>query len=99
MSNPATQFKKGKSGNPKGAPKKEWTMRGLIVQALEEADETKKPYKEVIARKLANLAARGDMVAIKEVNNRIDGMPKQEIDTSTTGDITIKIVEDKPNNE
>jgi hypothetical protein len=29
----------------------------------------------------------------------MDGLPKQEIDTNTTGDITVKIVESKPENE
>lgn len=77
MSNPATQFKPGESGNPKGAPKKEWTMKGLLEESLEEQDETGTPYKRIIARKLRNLAAKGDMVAIKEVNNRMDGMPVQ----------------------
>ena len=34
----------------------------------------------VIARKLLDLAAQGDLQAIKEVFNRIDGMPVQQID-------------------
>lgn len=82
MSNVATQFKKGQSGNPKGGPKKEWTMSGLYKQALEEANETGVPKKLIIARKLVQLAERGDVVAIKELGNRIDGMPKQSLEHS-----------------
>ncbi len=80
MSNTATQFKPGQSGNPNGAPKKEWTMSSLIKESLEEEDEDGVPYKVVISRKLRHLASRGDIAAIKELNNRIDGMPKQDID-------------------
>ncbi len=75
-----TPFKKtGAAANPNGRPKKAWTMRGLIEQALEEEQETGVPKKLGIARKLAQLALEGDIVAIKEVNNRIDGMPQQDI--------------------
>lgn len=88
MSNPATQFQPGNNANPHGRPKKEWTMKSLIQKALEEEVEIKnklgqvtgkKAIKEIIAKKLAQLAAQGDMTAIKEVNNRIDGMPQQDI--------------------
>lgn len=65
--------------NRNGRPKREWTMAGLIEEALEECDETGQPYKKVIARKLRELASKGDIVAIKEVNNRLDGMPQQDL--------------------
>jgi hypothetical protein len=82
MSNLATQFKPGQSGNPKGGPKKEWTMGGILRESLEEEDETGVSYKIIIVRKLRALASRGDMVAIKEINNRMDGMPKQAVEHS-----------------
>lgn len=74
-----TSFKKGQSGNPSGRPPAAWTMKGLIIESLEEADETGEPYKKLIARKLRTLALKGDMIAIKEVNNRLDGMPQQDV--------------------
>ena len=70
-----TSFKPGQSGNLKGGPKKEWTMSGLIKESLEEKDETGVPYKKIIVQKLRQIAVRGDLVAIKELNNRIDGLP------------------------
>lgn len=81
MSNPNIKdygYKKGQSGNPKGRPKRAWTMTGLLEEALEEQDEKGIPYKKTIAQRLTKLAHAGDLGAIKEVNNRIDGMPIQK---------------------
>ncbi len=71
-------FVKGQSGNPGGRPKREWTMTGLIEDSLEEQDNTGVSYKVTIAKKLRQLARNGDLGAIKEINNRIDGMPVQK---------------------
>lgn len=76
----STTLRPGQTANPNGRPKREWTMTSLIQEALEELEADGTPVKKTIARKLARLAARGDMVAIKEVNNRLDGMPKQSIE-------------------
>lgn len=80
MANPANYFKPGQSGNPKGRPKRDWTVSGLIEQAMEEENETGVPYKKIVYKNLVKLAIEGDMVAIKEVNQRLDGMPKQTTD-------------------
>lgn len=86
MSNPATQFKKGQIANPNGRPKREWTVQGLIEDAMEEADETGVPAKKIIYQKLVALAKRGDIQAIKELNDRLDGKAKQSTDITTGGD-------------
>ena len=65
--------------NRKGAPPKEWTMSAMYKQAAEEASETGEPKYKIVARKLLELAEKGDMQAIKELGNRIDGMPKQNV--------------------
>jgi len=75
---PAT-YKKGQSGNPKGAPKKDWTMTELYRKAGEEVGETGLTKKELVAQKLWKIAEKGDITAIKELGNRIDGMPKQSL--------------------
>jgi len=94
--NPQNQFEKGKSGNPNGRPKRDWTVQGLIELAMEEESETGIPYKKIVYTKLVSMAKAGDIQAIKEINNRLDGMPKQT--TELTGadgkDIVVKIVED-----
>jgi len=64
--------------NRNGRPPKPWTMEGLIREAAEEENESGIPKKKLIANKLTELAAAGDITAIKEVNNRLDGMPVQK---------------------
>jgi hypothetical protein len=80
----------GAAANPNGRPKAEWTMSGLIREAAEEMDETGVPKKVIIARKLTAMAAKGDIVALKELNNRLDGMPSQKIEA--TGNLTIQLM-------
>ena len=82
MSNRPTQFKKGQSGNPKGRPPRTWTVAGLIEEAMEEQDETGVPAKKIVYQKLVALAKRGDMVAVKEIDQKLDGMPKQTSDVN-----------------
>lgn len=71
-----TQFQPGKSGNRKGRPKKNTTFKGLYQEVMNEKVEitdkrTKKKMKitllELILRQLANLAAKGDMDAFKQI--------------------------------
>ena len=63
--------------NRDGRPKREWTWDGMLNDAMEEQDETGESYKKIIVRKIRSLGAKGDMVAIKEIFQRMDGMPKQ----------------------
>lgn len=80
MSNPNPSYKipKGVSGNPKGRPKREWTWAGLIEQQMEKLGPDKKAVKDAVAASLVAKALEGDVVAIKEIGNRIDGMPVQK---------------------
>ena len=91
MAKTSTSFKPGEVNNPKGRPKREWTVQGLIEQAMEQQSETGVPHKKIVYEKLVSLAVSGDMVAIKEVNNRLDGMPKQSIDPNNSITIDLKI--------
>lgn len=75
-----TSFQPGNNANPNGRPPKDWTMSSLIREASEEADETGEPKNKIIARKLTEKAVKGDLMAIKEFINRLDGMPKQAIE-------------------
>lgn len=99
MSNVATQFKKGQTGNPNGRPPRDWTVAGLIEEAMEEQDETGVPAKKIIYKKLVALAKRGDILAMKEINQRLDGMPKQSTDLTTNGKdiepVLVKFLNDK----
>jgi len=93
MSNPDNYFKPGESGNPNGRPKRDWTVQGLIEEAMEEQDQTGVPAKKAIYQKLVALAKRGDIQAVKEINQRLDGMPQQKTDVNLSGQpIIIKTV-------
>lgn len=60
-------------------------MKGLLRESLDIENEQGIPYKKVVSDKLVALAVTGDVVAIKEVNNRIDGLPEQKTDITSGG--------------
>lgn len=82
-----TQWKPGQSGNPNGRPPKAWTMSTLIEEALEEVEaQSGKSFKHLVAKRLAHMAVGGDIQAIKEINDRIDGKARQFTDITSGGD-------------
>ena len=83
-------FQKGISGNPGGRPKKEWTWAKLLEEAGEEIDpDSGKKFKEAVSKRLWIAAVNGNIVAIKELFNRMDGMPIQA--TEIEGEIHFTI--------
>ena len=87
MSNkhPVASFKPGQSGNPNGRPPLAWTWRGEILKALERVTPDGIPMKQGVAEALLDKALQGDVLAIKEIGNRMDGMPKQFTDITSAG--------------
>lgn len=82
----STKFKPGQSGNVKGRPKKEWTIKGLIQEALERTDKKGITDKQYVYESLVDLAKGGDMAAQREMNNRLEGMAKQSTDLTSKGE-------------
>ena len=78
-----TPFQPGQSGNPGGRPKRK-VLTDLLVEELETCvhgtDVTR--AKEII-RRLVQMAAAGDLGAIKHIYDRIEGQPTQRIDVRT----------------
>jgi len=94
MSNPNIKdygWKKGESGNPGGRPKRGWNWAKLFEEAVDEELTTKDgkmtaQAKQFIVKKLVRMAVDGDIAAIKEITNRMDGMPQQKL-TVYPGDV------------
>ena len=85
------KFKPGQSGNPNGAPKREWTWSGVLEKAVEEATTNGGQIKELVAKSLVKESLSGNVVAIKELMNRMDGMPDQNGDLKVEGNYNIDL--------
>ena len=70
-------------GNPGGGKRKEKLMFDALMLSLKRVDTENRPAFARIANKLVDMALDGDIQAIKEINNRIDGMPVQQIEQTT----------------
>ncbi len=71
-------FQPGKSGNPQGGRKDKVfadAVRTAINEYAEEKDPSGKKQKNirVLARKLVKMATKGDMAAMREIADRLDG--------------------------
>lgn len=73
---PATQFKKGKTGNPNGRPKKLPQLDILIAQVLGEEKDGKSAAEAILMAMRAK-AAKGDVRAAELILNRAYGKPKE----------------------
>ena len=81
-----TSFKKGQVANPAGRPKKEWTWSGLIRDIGEENPENSVlQNKDIAIKALWAKSKRGDVMALKEIGNRLDGLPQQKVDVTSGG--------------
>ncbi len=69
-------FRKGQSGNPGGRPKSKLFREALLAELAAAGDDTAEIRD--IARKLIDMAKEGDIQAVKEVADRLEGKPAQE---------------------
>ena len=92
------RWKPGQSGNPKGRPKKKYSLVSLLKEALEKlcpADKKKRTWAEVLTESLLVKAAKGDMTAQKIIWEYIEGKPKQEIEIPSEIKINVNYVKRK----
>lgn len=77
------RFMPGKSGNPHGRPPREWSWSSLIESTADDYKEVKNggkiQWKKLIVRRLFTEAANGNMGAIREIFDRMDGKAAQNI--------------------
>jgi ribosomal protein L17 len=72
-------FKKGQSGNPAGAPKRPRIFTQSLLTALKQTDADNVEAIQRIADKLVDLAKDGDVQAIKEIADRVEGKVPQAV--------------------
>lgn len=83
-------FAKGQSGNP-GGRNVDRPWREALRSVLRETDPaTKKNKLGALAEKVVELALAGDTVCIREIAQRIDGMPQQQLDVNPGDDISLE---------
>ena len=83
--NPATQWKKGQTGNPNG---RRGAARDILNKILDsEVDD--KTEREMLLNKLVNMANRGNLAAIKEVLDRTEGKSTEYVVTEESKPIRI----------
>lgn len=91
----AGRFLAGKSGNPAGRPKEEFSLSSLLRAAIDKvhpveaklaADAKREPRKngELLVEKLYGKVLAGDLKAIQMVLDRLEGRPRSTVDVSGT---------------
>ena len=88
----------GESGNPTGRGKQEKPWRDALNVALKDGDGQ---ALRRIAEKVVARAEAGEMDAITEIGNRLDGKPKQsmDLDAVISAPPLIQEIPDPPKNE
>jgi Family of unknown function (DUF5681) len=77
-------FEKGISGNPGGRAKTKELTDALRIVSREVVTETKKIKLRAVAEKLFDLAMGGDVSAIREIGDRLDGKALASVDINAT---------------
>ena len=90
MRNEKGQFKPGHSGNPGGRPKGSITK--IMREFMYEIDDTGFSRVQHLCFILWNAALKGDLQAIKLIMDRVDGTPRQTIETTQVSE-PIKVLQ------
>lgn len=72
-------FQPGQSGNPNGAPKRAKLWREAIDRAIKRREQDDPQALEKLADKLLSAVEQGDIAAMKEFGDRVDGKVPQAI--------------------
>lgn len=87
------QFVPGVSGNPAGKPPGTKHMSTLLEEAIKKvAEGSDDPEDLQIVKALIKKAKSGDISAIKEIWDRLEGKAAQSLDVKSDGTLTINVV-------
>lgn len=87
------RFQPGQSGNPSGRPKTKLLSEGYAKE-LERVDEkTGKTMADLITERIVKKARKGDLPAAKEVADRTQGRPLQQVAVSGPTDLAADLAE------
>jgi len=77
MARSSSTWVKGRSGNPRGRPRRGSCLADLLRRELDRAGPAGVAQKEAIVNKLVELAFEGDLRAIDMIFDRLEGRPAQ----------------------
>jgi hypothetical protein len=86
----STSWKKGQSGNP-GGKRQHKLFRDALMRSVLECKGDKKKI-DIIADKITSMAMKGDLFAMRELFDRIDGRVPQPIAGADTEQPTMLVV-------
>lgn len=88
-------FKKGKSGNPNGRPKKGFAIADILESLGDTAYNGDKTMKEAILEKVYENALAGDLNSAKFIADRTEGTALQKMSVTTNEPVQVlKIVDE-----
>jgi hypothetical protein len=79
-------------GNQNAAKGKRWTL--ALEQAMAKMDESRVDgwtTMQLLAQQLVNEAMSGDIAALKEIGDRFEGKPKQQLEHTGVNDGPIRV--------
>lgn len=82
--------------NPKG-PKSDKIWRQALMLAVNRVSKDgKTKHLDILANRLVLKAAEGDVSALREIGDRIDGKPVQQITAGEGGAMAVFVIENGP---
>jgi Family of unknown function (DUF5681) len=93
MAHSSTSFRPGQSGNPAGRGTEDKLWRDAVRRAVKrQAADGKGTQLEALADKLVACALEGDISAMQEIGNRLDGRPAQQLEAKISHDPFIEVL-------
>lgn len=92
-----TQWKKGQSGNPAGAPKKIPALDQLLADVLSEEKDGIEAAKAILMA-LRSKATKGDVRAAEVLLDRAYGKSKQYVDVDLSSEVKVVNIIELPSN-